>query len=174
MGIGLLIIKSLYFFLPAYLANMAPELLKGIPVLGRPVWEKKLGKNKTWRGIVVAALVGILVFWLQKWLFKFGFFYDISIINYGDFSLMLGFLLGLGAILGDGVESYYKRRAGIKEGESWKPWDQLDFVIGGLVLSWFVYVPKIEVVVVLLILSPFLHVLFCRIGYWLRIKGSKF
>lgn len=173
MGIWLLIIKSLYFFLPAYIANMAPLLLRGIPFLGKPVWERKFGKNKTWRGIIVASLVGILVFWLQKWLFGFGFFYRISLIDYGDFSLLLGFLLGLGAILGDLVKSYFKRRKGIKEGASWKPWDQLDFVIGGIVLSWFVYVPKIGVVVVLLMISPFLHMLFCRIGYWLKIREGK-
>lgn len=168
-----MIIKSLYFFLPAYFANMAPELLRGIPFLGKPVWEKKLGPNKTWRGVILAGLVGVLVFWLQKWLFDFGFFYRISIIDYRDFSLLLGFLLGLGAIMGDLVKSYYKRKAGIKPGESWKPWDQLDFVIGGLVLGGLVYVPKIEVAVVLLIVSPFLHISFARLGYWLGVKKSK-
>jgi CDP-2,3-bis-(O-geranylgeranyl)-sn-glycerol synthase len=174
MDIWMLILKSLYFFLPAYFANMAPELLKGVPFLGRPVWEKKLGRNKTWRGMVAAVLIGVLVFLLQKWLFQFNFFYDISIIDYSGFSLLLGFLLGLGVILGDAVGSFYKRRAGIKPGESWKLWDQLDFVIGGLVLSWFVYVPRIEVAVTLLVVSPFLHMLFCRIGYWLKIKKSRF
>jgi len=173
-GLLLLVLKSLYFFLPAYLANMAPELLRKIPVLGWPVWEKKFGRNKTWRGLVLASFVGVLVFLLQKWLYGFDFFYGISIIDYGDFSLWFGFLLGLGAILGDLVESYFKRRRRIEPGESWKPWDQLDFVIGGLVLSWLMYVPKVEVVVVLLGLSFFLHMLFCRLGYWLRIKKSKF
>ena len=104
---------------------MAPVLLKGVPVLGRPVWEKELGKNKTWRGLVAAVLMGILVFWLQKYLFGFDFFYDISLIDYGDFSLWLGFLLGLGAILGDLVGSYFKRRQRVKEGESWMPWERI-------------------------------------------------
>ncbi len=174
MGFWLLVVSSLYFFLPAYFANMAPDLLKRIPFLGKPIWKKKLGKAKTWRGIVVAVLAGILVFWLQKYLFEFNFFYNISLIDYGDFSLLLGFLLGFGAILGDLVKSYFKRRAGIKPGVSWKPWDQLDFVIGGLVLSWLVYVPRVGVVAVLLVLSPFLHLLFCRIGYWLGVKKNKF
>lgn len=174
MELWLLVVQSLYFFLPAYLANMAPELLRGIPVLGRPVWERKLGKNKSWRGLVVAGLAGVLVFWLQKFLFRLDFFYKISIIDYGDFSVLLGFLLGLGAILGDLVKSYFKRKAGFKPGESWKPWDQLDFVMGGLILGWLVYVPKIEVAIVLLVVSPFLHMLFCRLGYWLKIKKTRF
>lgn len=174
MGFGELVLQAVYFFLPAYLANMAPELLKGVPFLGRPVWEKKLGKNKTWRGIIAAVLAGFLVFWLQKFLFKYNFFYKISIIDYSDFSWLFGVLLGFGAIFGDLVKSYFKRKKGIKPGDSWKPWDQLDFVIGGLIFSWLIYVPRIEVTVILLVVSPFLHILFCRIGYWLKIKKSKF
>ena len=34
---------------------------------------------------------------------------EISLIDYSDFSLLLGFLLGFGAILGDLVKSYFKR-----------------------------------------------------------------
>lgn len=174
MEIWLLVVQSLYFFLPAGLANMAPELLKELPFFGRPIWEKKLGKNKTWRGVIVAILMGGLVFWLQKVLFRYEFFHKLSLIDYADFSLLLGFLLGFGAIVGDAVESYYKRKAGIKPGNSWKPWDQLDFVIGGLIFGWFVYVPKIEVGVIIFVGYFFLHMLISRIGYWLKIKKSKF
>lgn len=170
----LLVLKSLYFFLPAYFANMAPVLLKGVPVLGIPVWRKKFGKNKTWRGLVAAVLMGILVFWLQKYLFRLDFFYRLSFIDYSDFSWILGFLLGLGAILGDLAGSYFKRRQKIKEGESWKPWDQLDFVIGGMVLSWLVYVPSMGVILILLVVSPFLHMLFSWLGYKLGVKKNKF
>ena len=173
MSLDLLIIKSLYFFLPAYFANMAPEFFKWVP-FNTPIWEKKLGKNKTWRGLIVAVLVGILTFWLQKYLFQFNFFYNISIIDYADFGLMLGFLLGLGAILGDAVESYLKRKYEFKPGESWKPWDQLDFVLGALMLSFIVYMPPMEFVFVLLIISPILHIIISRIGYWLKIKKTKF
>jgi len=174
MGLGLLLLQSLYFFLPAYLANMAPELIKKVPILNYPVWERKLGKNKTWRGLVISGLVGILVFWIQQILYPFPLFYEISLIDYSDFSLLLGFLLGFGAILGDLVKSYFKRKNQIKPGDSWIPWDQLDFVIGGLILSWFLYVPKVEVVALIFLISPFLHLLFCRLGFHLKIKDKKY
>lgn len=167
-----LILKSLYFFLPAYIANMSPVLFKWVPILNKPIHEKKLGKNKTWRGLVIAALIGTLVFWLQKIAYQRGFT-KLALIDYTGFSILLGFLLGTGALIGDLVESYYKRKAGIAPGKPWIPWDQLDFVIGGIVLSFFVYVPPISVVLVLLIFSPLLHIIFNYLGYWLKINKSK-
>ena len=173
MSLSELIISSLYFFLPAFVANMAPEFFKWVP-FNQPIWGRKLGKNKTWRGVIVAVVFGIVVFWLQKWLFQFTFFKSISLINYVDFSLGYGFLLGLGAILGDAVESYFKRKNKIGSGESWMPYDQIDFAIGALVLGWLMYVPKAEVATIILVFSFILHLIVSRIGFWLGIKKSKF
>lgn len=170
--IGELIIKSLYFFLPAYIANMSPVLSQRIPLLNKPVWEKYFGKNKTWRGVLAATLIGGLVFFLQKVAYVYGF-RSWALIDYSDFSVLLGFLLGAGAIVGDLVESYYKRKAKIKPGDSWIPFDQLDFVIGGIIFSFFVYVPPAEVVLVLLLASPALHFLFNYLGYLLGINEQK-
>ncbi len=168
--IGLLILKSLYFFLPAYVANMSPVLLKWLP-FHQPIYEKKFGSHKTWRGLIVAVLMGGLVFYLQKLAYISGFT-KFALIDYSGFSVLLGFLLGFGAIIGDLVKSYYKRKAGIKPGDSWIPYDQLDSVIGGILFSFFVYVPTISVIVILLILSPILHILTNFIGYWLKINKS--
>ena len=167
-----LVLKALYFFLPAYIANLLPPLVKNLPFLRYPVWEKKLGKNKTWRGVLFATLVGGLIFWLQKIAYIKGFT-TFAIIDYSGFSLALGFLMGFGAIFGDLIESYYKRKMGIAPGKPWIPFDQLDFVIGAFVFSFFVYVPKASVVLILLIASPLLHIATNRIGYWLKINKGK-
>lgn len=167
--VWLLILKSLYFFLPAYLANLVPPLLKRVNILNYSISEKYFGKNKTWRGFVGAILVGTLVFWMQKISYTNGFT-TFALIDYNGFSILLGFLLGTGAILGDLIESYFKRKAGVLPGNSWKPWDQLDFVIGAILLSFFVYVPRAEVILVLLLASPLLHILFNLFGYWLKIN----
>lgn len=167
-------LQAMYFFLPAYVANMMPEFFKWLNFLDYPVWEKEFGKNKTWRGIFFAVLGGAMIFLLQKILYQFSFFYKLSIIDYSDFICLLGAFLGLGAILGDLVESYFKRGINIKPGQSWMPWDQLDFVIGGLALGMLIYVPKIQYVLALLVVSPFLHIIVSRIGYWLGIKKTRF
>lgn len=166
------ILSSLYFFLPAYFANMAPVWFKWIPFLDKPVHPRLFGAHKTWRGIVVAALVGTVIFWLQQYLYRVGF-RQWALIDYGDFSIWLGFCLGLGAILGDLVKSYYKRKDKIAPGKPWIPFDQLDFVVGGIIGSFFIYVPAVEVVVVLLVVSPFLHITATRIAYWLGIRKEK-
>lgn len=171
--VGLLLLKSLYFFLPAYFANMAPTLFNWIPWGSKSVWEDKLGKNKTWRGLIVGTVVGGVVFILQKLAYTAGF-RQIALIDYNGFSLLLGLLLGAGGLLGDMVKSYYKRKEGILPGVSWMPWDQLDFVIGGLVLCLFLYVPAPEVVLVLLIISPVLHIVVNYCGYLLGIQKNKF
>lgn len=167
-----LLFKSLYFFLPAYCANMAPVLFRWIPFLDKPVHQKLFGAHKTWRGIGAAAIMGTLVFGLQKYLYVVGF-RQFALIDYSDFSWWLGFFLGLGAILGDLVKSYYKRKDKIPPGEPWIPFDQLDFVVGGVIGSFFIYVPTTEVVLVLLIVSPFLHIAATRIAYWLGLRKEK-
>jgi len=169
----LFVLKALYFFLPAYLANMFPPLAKSIPFFRSPVWERKLGKNKTWRGILTATIMGGGIFWLQKVLYSKGFT-SLAIIDYSDFSIALGFLMGFGAIFGDLVESYYKRKTGIAPGKPWIPFDQLDFVIGALVLSFFIYVPPASIVLILIVASPLLHIVFNRLGYWLKINQNKY
>ena len=168
-----LILSALYFFLPAYFANMAPVFVKKLNFLNDPVHEKLFGKNKTWRGLVVASITGLIVFWLQKVAYMNGFV-NLAIIDYADFSIMFGFMLGFGAILGDLVESYYKRKAEIPPGKPWPVFDQLDFVIGGIVGSFFFYVPPAEVVLVLMVASPLLHLIVNRIGYWLGIRKVKY
>ena len=168
-----LILQSLYFFLPAYFANMAPVLLRKIPILGEPVSIKYFGGHKTWRGLVVAPIVSTLVFYLQQTAFKYGYT-SLALIEYSSFPLYLGTMLGAGAILGDLVKSYYKRKDGIAPGSPWIPFDQIDFVIGGIIGSAFFFVPPAQVVLVLLIISPLLHMIVNWIGYLLGINQKKF
>ncbi len=167
------ILQALYFFLPAYFANMAPVIFQKLPFLASPVSEKYFGKNKTWRGIIVAIIFGTFIFWLQQLLYSSGFI-SLALIDYNGFSIWLGICMSTGAILGDLIKSYYKRKVDIPAGHPWWGWDQLDFVLGGLLGSMLVYVPSISVVVILLILSPLLHILVNLIAYTLKIREIKF
>lgn len=170
MSLFSVILQSLYFFLPAYCANMAPVLFRWIPWGAKPVSEKYFGNHKTWRGLATGTLVGVVVFILQKYVLAIPYW---SLIDYADFSLWLGFLMGAGAMLGDLVKSYYKRKANIPPGESWMPADQLDFVFGALIAGFFVFVPPAEVAAVLVVLSPVLHLGVNYLGYLLKINHQK-
>jgi len=169
----LLILQALYFFLPAYVANMAPVFVRKVNFLNIPVSEKYFGVNKTWRGLFFAVVLGTMMFALQQYWYSVGFT-SLPLLDYNGFSLWLGVTMSAGAILGDLVKSYYKRKEGFKPGESWLVWDQMDFVVGGLIGSCIMYVPYIDAVLVIFIVSPLLHVLVNYIGFLLGMRKNKF
>ena len=137
------LITTLYFLLPAYLSNSSGLIFGG----GIPVDFGKTDKNGvrligdgcTWRGLIAGAIVGTLVGAIQ------GYFGPYLLENFGDYILtpicsnlhegiLVGFLLGFGALLGDAIGSYIKRRIGIQRGRPAPLLDQLDFIIMGLIL----------------------------------------
>jgi len=175
----MIILQALYFLLPAYCANMAPVFATKIfgSKYNLPLdfgfkyqGQELLGKNKTWRGLLAGVIVGIATVYLQAYLFQFGFFKSISVIDYESADLFaLGFLFGLGVILADAIKSFFKRRMNIKPGDKWFPWDQLDFS-GGLILILFIYLPPWYIFLLGLLISPFLPLVANWIGYKLKLK----
>lgn len=180
------VLKCFWFFLPAYFANMAPTFAKKGGVLeflakpidfdknfkGKPIF----GHHKTWRGMISGIILGILIAFLQKFIFQFSFFQKISFFNYQKINVFfLGFLLSFGALFGDLIASFFKRRKNIKPGDSWIPFDQISFVIGSffIVNIFSDFKIPISAWILILILSFFLHILGNRIGFWLKISDSK-
>lgn len=176
-----IILQAIYFMLPAYFANMAPALNKGIlkslaiPVdFGRTFRGKPLfGKNKTIRGLVMAAVFGVVAFFIQQLLYNIEAFRNISLINYPETTILMGFFLGFGAILGDLIKSFFKRRVGIRPGGCFFPFDQTDFVFGALIFGAIIYFPQWSVVLAIFIVSILGHLLFSNIGYYLKLKKDR-
>src|SRR5207249_4141268 len=126
--VGFRILQLAYFMAPAYVANMAPPFVRYWKGWNRPISRRWLGTHKTVLGFVlgvVAATLTTLVQWLVAW--------SGSIVTYEDWPL-LGVLFGAGAMAGDSAKSFFKRRLGVEPGRPWIPFDQLDFVLGALVL----------------------------------------
>jgi len=175
----MIILQALYFMLPAYCANMAPVFATkifnnkfnwpldfGFKYQGREI----LGRNKTWRGLIAGILIGIAIIYLQAYLFQFGFFKMVSLLDYESIDLFLfGFLFGFGVILADAVKSFFKRQSAIKSGDKWFPWDQLDF-LGGLILILFLYLPPWYIFLLIVIISPLLPLITNWLGYKIKIK----
>lgn len=172
-----LVFKLLWLMLPVWLANMSPVLLAkrlfpgwttpmdfGFKLWGRPL----LGKNKTWRGFLTGIGVAVLVAWLQS-------IAGLEWLNLYDYSnwLAWGFLLGFGAMLGDAVKSFFKRRAGLRPGERWVPFDQLDYVVGALAFASIVWFPGWLNSLYILLVSFFGHIAVNHVGYWLGVRESK-
>ena len=78
--------------------------------------------------------------------------------------------MAFGALFGDAVGSFLKRRMGLQSGEPAPIMDQLDFVIGALVLSLLVVRISLNLFLMIAILSIILHVGSNSIAYILGIK----
>lgn len=172
-----MIVEALWVFLPAGIANMAPVLCSGLPLLktwnapidgGRTYRGVRLfGQNKTWRGLVCGTIAAALF----------------SIVQYRVitptedstmFVVLLGALLGFGALAGDAIASFAKRQRGIQPGQAWIPFDQTDYIFGGLLLAAPLLLQLISAssFVVILICYGGLHVVVSYIGYLLGLKKS--
>lgn len=176
------ILEVLWFMLPAYGANMVPGLFKNtLKPLGKPIdrgktWRGKriFGDNKTYRGLIVGVFFSILLAFFQSKLYMVDFFKSISIIDYSEVNfLMLGVLLGFGALFGDMIKSFFKRRKGIKFGDKWIPFDQIDWVIGSVVFVLFIYIPDIIHLITIIVLFPILHVIINHIAFFLKLRDKK-
>jgi CDP-2,3-bis-(O-geranylgeranyl)-sn-glycerol synthase len=96
---------------------------------------------------------------------------------------LFGAILGFAALVGDAVKSFFKRRRGKDRGAPWVPFDQLDFVVFGLLAAflagpflladgwlWAALLDDWVVLATILALTPFLHFLVNVVGYVLKLK----
>lgn len=166
--------KLVWTFLPIGFANMAPVLVKShLQWLARPIKESWFGSHKTWRGLIVGSFFGGVVYLGQVGItLYFPTLADWSLLNYSKTPWWFGFLFGFAALAGDAAKSFIKRRIGKKPGERWFPFDQIDFVLGGLVLLSFYADISYKLWIVILGLGIIFHVAVNRIGYALKIKNT--
>lgn len=73
----------------------------------------------------------------------------------------------------DSVKSFVKRRVGIAPGEPGIPFDQLDFVIGALVLTWSRAPLSWLDWIVIFVFSAGGDILVTHLGYWLRVRDTR-
>lgn len=178
------IFKLIYFFLPAYFANMTPPIAKKLGVLKfleRPVdFNKKFlgqpifGWHKTWRGVILAILVCIFFVFLQRYLFNFSFFKNLSLIDYQRIKILkLALFFSFGTVFGDLFSAFIKRRLNLTPGTPFLPLDQTNYVIGCFVFLEPLLKLGFDFWLKLFIMTFFLHIFFNRLGYILKIHHAK-
>lgn len=148
------ILEAVFFILPAYVANMMPVVFGWVPFAGQPISKKLFGEHKTYRGFIFGVLGAIATMYLQK---------------RAD-AITIGILFGIGALGGDLVKSFFKRRLGIPDGRPWIPFDQLDFVFGSLIAVSIWHTPSMPQLLAILIITPLLHVFTNSLAYLLGLK----
>jgi len=173
---------SLWFFAPAGLGNLCAfasgkiRFLKkyNYPVDGFKKFRGKriLGSHKTVRGFIFAIVIGMISCSLEVLFYNtFSCFRYIISLDYSSVNpILLGGLLGFGALWGDAVKSFFKRQKGIQPGRSWFPFDQTDYIIGGLFVSLlYIRLPIVDYLLIFIIWF-LLHPLVTFIGFLLKLR----
>jgi len=170
---------AFWAMLPAYVPNNAAVLAGGgRPIDGGRTWHgaRLLGDGKTWRGTAVGSTAGFLLAWLLNVL-QPGASGALG-VPFPVFPLVATVTLPVGAMLGDILASFVKRRSGRERGASFPGLDQLDFVVVALVLTalaawpWFGETYTLPVLVAVLVMTPLLHVGTNVVAYALGLKNE--
>jgi CDP-2,3-bis-(O-geranylgeranyl)-sn-glycerol synthase len=154
------IAAALWFIFPAYCANAAPVIFGGGKPMdfGKKFFDGKpfLGSQKTFKGFLAGIIVGTLVALAQT------IIYEQVLFEYGSqfqYSILLGFMLSLGALTGDLVESFIKRRLNRSPGSSLPVADQIDFILGAFLFSIPVSPPSLLAALIILLVTIPIHLL---------------
>jgi CDP-2,3-bis-(O-geranylgeranyl)-sn-glycerol synthase len=161
------VLQLVSFMAPAYAANMAPPLVGHWRGWNPPISSRWLGGHKTVLGFLAGVLAALATAFAQHGL---GWVTD---IDRGDGWLDLGLRLGVGAMAGDSAKSFFKRLLGIAPGRPWIPFDQLDFVLGALLVVWPRAALTAGDVAIVLGVSVAGHVAVTHAAYWLGIRDVK-
>ncbi|PLS81593.1 hypothetical protein CYG49_01695 [Candidatus Saccharibacteria bacterium] len=177
------ILFALWFLLPAAAANVTPIISAHLPLLkqwntpidgGHTFHGKELfGTHKTWRGLISGMFVATIVLWLQQVLFQeYSWAQTLTgSVNYSSLPiLILGPLFGFGALAGDAIESFFKRQRGVPSGKKWVPFDQLDYVVGGVLVSLPFVILSLRQYLIIFVLWVGIHFAASYIGYLVGLK----
>ena len=164
MFTGNLVIDTILVYLPAMVSNATPTFIRrGTPLDKGKIFidgRRVLGDGKTIEGLIVGIYFGFIV----------SLSYTIVL---GHYILALQLLASsLGALIGDIIGSFIKRRMGIPRGGRALVLDQLDFYLGAnalLLASGF----KINIWIFLVgaIIVLVLHIITNRVAYMLGLKN---
>lgn len=154
-------LSALRFILPAYVANSSPVIFGGGKAmdLGKSFLDGRriFGSNKTVRGFIGGLSCGALISLIEDLLTGGGFF-------------PYGVLIAAGALLGDLLGAFIKRRLGLPPGFPFPLMDQLDFVFGALALSRPFYRLSLSAMLLVFLATPPLHLLTNGAAYILKLK----
>ena len=177
--VGSLVATAFWAMLPAYVPNNFAVLAGGgRPIDGGREWNgsRVLGDGKTWRGTAVGTAAGFALALVLNAVN--GSVSGALGVGLPVFELHAAFALALGAMLGDIGASFIKRRSGRERGAAFPGLDQLDFVVGALLVAfvvapgWALSVFSLPVLAVVVVMTPVLHVITNVIAYKLGLKNE--
>lgn len=177
------VLQAFWIVIPVYIANASAVIVGGgTPIDFGRTWKdgrRILGDGKTWKGLFSGTFLGmtagfglaVAASYIQSSEYRY-----LNLTHFEGFPLMILILFSLcfGALLGDIIESFFKRRIGKDRGQDWIPFDQIDFLLGALLFSflvsealfllrvtddqWFFRNLTVWHILILLVVTPFIHI----------------
>ena len=181
----LISVQSMWLMLPLFISNpTAVFTANKMPMdFGKNFYDGKriLGDGKSWGGLVGGTLFGMLAGLIMAVIIRRT---DASVYwHFGNTELEIlrnVFLISFGALFGDAVASFFKRRMKFDRGVAVPGLDQFDMIAGVWILlvifSWnffsrnFIYDGRWIGLVAVLVLTPLLHRVANIIGYKIGVK----
>lgn len=161
-----------------WLAALVKPLDNGKTYRGKRIF----GENKTYRGIFAVALGTALGTALQSFvLHRFGVFENLELLDYSSPNVVLiGFLMGAAAMLGELPNSFIKRRIDIAPGATTSGilslffyiFDQIDYLPGVWLVLIFFIDAGFERIVFSAVFLFFSHQLISLFGFWLGMRKT--
>jgi CDP-2,3-bis-(O-geranylgeranyl)-sn-glycerol synthase len=156
-------VSAIYLLVPVYCTNGAPVIFGG----GRPIdfgkslfdGQRILGDHKTLRGFASGLIIGSMV----------GVFESVFL---SQKLLPIAILASLGALLGDLTGAFVKRRLAIKPGKSFPVLDQLDFVLGAVLLASIISSVSLGTALIVILVTPPIHIVTNLGAYALGLKST--
>jgi len=168
------VLYALFFIFPAYVANAIPVILGGGRAIdaGRKLSDGKpiFCSHKTIRGLLAGIFAGTLTSAAENVVLQVGALSDLTFPF--SFSVWLGFLISCGALIGDLIHSFIKRRIGIAEGRPLPIADQLDFVVGAVLFSFLLSPPPILTIIIIFVITLPAHLLANLFAYITGLKKT--
>ncbi len=173
------LVEVTWILLPIYAANgltpVVMRFLKGHPIDGGRMLGKNriLGDGKSWEGLFFGTFMGIVIAVVEMLAFPF-LPWGLSPVSLNIIAMtpFIGFLLGFGAMAGDVVASFFKRRMGRPRGAPVPLLDQLDFLAGSFLMLSLVVVVKWEWIIMGTIITLVFHVVANVIAYKIGVKKT--
>ncbi len=180
----ILFLLSFWYILPAYVANGFAVFSKVVrnrhPIDGgrlfrdgRPV----LGPGKSWEGFIIGVVSGVCVGCLQYLtapvlldIIEQHLILPLELYPIVLVTILQGFLVAFGALIGDLIGSFTKRRLNISRGNTAPVLDQLDFLVVALLLGMLLNPLPLIFIGFLLLVTPLIHLLANVVGYLLKLK----
>jgi len=170
-----ILLRAVWLALPAYVANGTPvvvaKVMKLFGLRRHPIdfgknfidGRRIFGDSKSWEGFASGIIIGTLTSFLQSLH---------PIIDSINITVSYGFISSLGAMTGDLMGAFIKRRLGLKPGEPLPIVDQLMFIVVAMMLAISLGLIEITLLdfIFILVITFALHVLTNALAYLIHLK----